>query len=180
VPQSTETIPDDVVMTDRQIVDWIVVSDRKHDRGGSTHFGVTLRLFSAYMGREMTVDQLKALTKAQAIDILFDEFCFKPKLHAIHDARVKLCAVDYAIHSGPAHAIKSLQWALQFSVADTDGEFGAQTQAALNAADPADIHRRMLAYRLRFLARLVSKDPTQADHIGWWNRIANLMELSAL
>lgn len=172
-------------MTDRQLVAWIIdrhegteFSDRKHDRGGPTKFGITLRLYSAYMGREMTVDALKELTKDLAIDILYSEFCFKPKLAAIHDERVKLCAIDFAIHSGPVHAVRSVQYGVSMTLPH-DGVLGALTQAGLNATDPAKVHRRMLAYRLRFLSDLVKNDPTQADHRGWWNRLANLIELPA-
>lgn len=172
-------------MTDRQIVAFIIdkhegheFTNRRNDRGGPTKFGITLKLYSAFMGREMTVDELKALTKDLAIDILYSEFAFKPKLVAIHDERVKLCAVDFAIHSGPVNAVRSLQDATALP-RPHDGVLGPLTQAALNSADPAKVHRRMLAYRLRFLADIVSKDKTQADHVGWWNRIANLIELPA-
>lgn len=173
-------------MTDRQLIDWVIekhesheFTDRKNDRGGATKWGITLRLFSAYMGREMPVEALKEMPRAMAIDILHSEFCFKPKLSALHDERVKLCAVDFAIHSGPVQAVRSLQYAADMA-APHDGVLGPQTQAALNVHDGAQIHRKMLAYRLRFLSDLVKRDPTQADHRGWWNRIANLMELPAL
>lgn len=173
-------------MTDRQMVDWIIekfegtkFTDRKNDRGGPTKFGVTLKLFSAFMGREMTVEALKSMERSMAIDILHSEFCFKPKLSAIHDERVKLCAIDFAIHSGPVQAVRSVQYASEMA-APHDGVLGPQTQAALNLAVAADVHRKMLAYRLRFLSDLVKADPTQADHRGWWNRIATLMELPAM
>lgn len=174
-------------MTDRQLVDWIIekheiqkgrptFTDRRNDRGGPTNWGVTLTLFSAFMGREMTVDALKAMERPMAVDILHSEFCFKPKLSTLHDERVKLCAIDFAIHSGAIRAVRSLQYAAGMS-APHDGVLGPQTQAALNLIDPAEVHRKMLAYRLRFLSDLVKEDPKQADHRGWWNRIANLMEL---
>ena len=170
-------------MNDRQMIAWIVdthedwtFTDRKHDRGGPTKFGITLKLFSTYMGREMTVDALKALPRDMAIDILHSEFCFKPKLTQIHNDRVKLCAIDCAIHSGPVVAVRSLQYAAAMS-GPHDGVLGPQTRAAVNAADANALHCRMLAFRLRFLSDLVKADPKQADHRGWWNRIANLMDL---
>lgn len=172
-------------MTDRQIVAWVIdkhegheFTNRKSDRGRETKYGITLKFFSDYMGRDMPVEALKEMTKDLAIDILYSEFAFKPKLVAIHDERVKLCAIDFAIHSGPVNAVRSLQDATAMP-RPHDGVLGPLTQAALNSADPAKVHRCMLAYRLRFLANIVSKDKTQADHVGWWNRIANLIELPA-
>lgn len=172
-------------MTDRKLIAWIVdtheghaFTDRKNDRGGPTKFGITLRLFNAYMGREMSVEALRNLTKDLAIDILNSEFCFKPKLAAIHDERIKLCAIDFAIHSGPVNAVRSVQYGITMTLPH-DGVLGPLTQAGLNASDPATVHRRMLAYRLRFLARLDAKDSSQDDFWGWYNRVANLMELPA-
>lgn len=171
--------------TDRQLVAWIIdthegseFTDRKHDRGGATKFGITWRLFNAYMGREMPIEALKELKKDLAIDILYSEFCFKPKLAAIHDSRVKLCAIDFAIHSGPINAVRSVQYGVRM-VQPHDGVLGPLTLAGLNAGDPGDVHRRMLAFRQRFLVRIVQDDPTQREHVGWWNRIANLLELPA-
>lgn len=172
-------------MTDRKLVEWIIdhhegheFTDKKNDRGRATKFGVTWRLLNAYMGREMPIEAVKELKKDLAIDILYSEFCFKPKLSAVHDSRVKLCAIDFAIHSGPVNAVRSVQYAVKMALPH-DGVLGPLTLAGLNSSNPSDVHRRMLAYRLRFLARLDAKDPTQDEFWGWYNRIANLMELPA-
>lgn len=169
-------------MTDRQFVAWVIdtheggFSDHPHDRGKQTKFGVTWAVFNAYMGREMPLEALRALTKDLAIDILYSEFCFKPRLSVIRDARVKLCAIDFSIHSGPTPAVRSVQYAL-FPKPPYDGVFGPVTQGALQRADPAEVHRAMLAYRVRFLTKLVARDKTQGVFSGWGNRIANLIEL---
>lgn len=170
-------------MTDRQLVDWIIerhergFSDDADDRGGATFNGITLRLFSSFMGREMTVDQLKALPRKMQVDILHSEFCFKPKLHLLIDARVKLCAMDFAIHSSPIRAVRSLQYGAGLDDELTDGVLGPKTLEAVNGADPATVHRRMLAYRMRFIAEAIRAHPTNLKFRGWWNRLANLVEL---
>ncbi len=165
------------------MVQWIIehhegseFTDRKNDRGGATRHGVTWRLFNAYMGREMPIEALKDLKKDLATDILHSEFCFKPKLSAIHDDRLRLCAIDFAVHSGPVTAVRGLQIAAGMT-SPHDGILGPVTQDAINRVDAGDMHRRLLAYRLRFLADIVSRDKTQAAHVGWWNRIANLIEI---
>ena len=89
-----------------------------------------------------------------------------------------ICAVDFAIHSGPVRAIQGLQYAAHMA-SPHDGVLGPQTQAAVNLCDAADTHRRLLAFRLRFLAKLDAKDKSQDDFWGWYNRVANLMELPA-
>lgn len=172
-------------MKDRDLVAWIIdrheghtFTDHPKDRGGATKFGVTWRVFNAYMGREMPIEALKELKKDLAIDILYSEFCFKPRLSMLHDERLKLCAVDCSIHSGPARAVRSLQYAV-FPGPPYDGDLGPITRNAILRADPAEVHRDMLAYRLRFLAKIVARDKSQSVFTGWWNRVANLIELPA-
>lgn len=173
-------------MTDRQLVTWIIdthegraFTDDKDDPGGATNFGITLRLFSAFMGREMTVEQLKAMPFTMAVDVLHSEFCFKPKLSELTDARVKLCAIDFAIHSSAVRAVRSLQYAAGMS-SPHDGVLGPQTREAVNAADPAVIHQRMLAFRMRFISEAIKANPKLGTkYRGFWNRLANLVELPA-
>ncbi|MGE0043691.1 MAG: glycosyl hydrolase 108 family protein [Vicinamibacterales bacterium] len=172
-------------MTDRDLVGFIIdrfeghaFTNAAHDRGGATRYGVTQALYSAYMRRPMTAADVKALTRPVAIDILHSEFCYKPGLSQVRDPLVRLCAVDFAIHSGPRPAVRSLQYAA-FPKPPYDGLWGPQTDAAVNGADGDEIRRWMLSYRLRFLGKVLARYPEQAKWAGWWNRVATLNELDA-
>lgn len=172
-------------MTDRQLVDWIIehhegveFTDDPDDRGGATKFGVTHRLFCNFMGRDMSIEALRDLPRKMAVDILHSEFCFKPKLSQLTDARVKLCAIDFAIHSNPIRAIRSLQYGAGM-LAPHDGILGPVTRTAVENTAPADVHHRMLAFRMRYIADVIKAHPTDGKFRGWWNRLANLVELPA-
>jgi lysozyme family protein len=171
-------------MTDRDLCRFIIdhfeghrYTDRPNDRGGPTRYGVTQALLSAFMGRPVTKDEMKALTLDLAIDVLHSEFCFKPKFYHVFDRLVRLCAIDFAIHSGAARGVRSLQYAA-LPGPPYDGVLGPITARAANTADPEQIRRDMIAYRQRFLAKVVAQHPSQLEHLeGWIARTTTLLEL---
>lgn len=170
-------------MTDRRLVGFIVDEfegrfvDHPADRGGPTNFGVTQALYEAVMGRPASRDEIRAMSRSLAMDILHSEFVHKPQFFRIADPLVRLCTVDHAVHSGPRHAVRALQYAV-LPRPPYDGVFGPVTATAANRADPAQVRRDMLAYRLRAWARLVANDQRQREFVGgWMNRVARLLEI---
>ena len=82
--------------------------------------------------------------------------------------------VDAGVHSGPKRAVQWLQSALGVMA---DGVIGAQTRAALAAADQGVLYGKVLGQRLRHLGRLITNDPKQsAFAAGWMNRMAEFVE----
>ncbi|MDP1607465.1 MAG: glycosyl hydrolase 108 family protein [Rhodocyclaceae bacterium] len=147
------------------------------DRGGATNFGVTAQTLGGWrkLGRAATVDEVKALTEAEARAIYRQQYITAPGFETItHPALLNLL-VDSAVHSGPKRAVQWLQMAL--GVAAADGVIGTRTRAAIAAADQETLYRKVLAQRLRHLGRLITDDPKQAAFAaGWMNRMAEFVE----
>jgi lysozyme family protein len=83
--------------------------------------------------------------------------------------------IDFAVNSGHPPAIKVLQSAL---AVHPDGVFGRKTRAALETCDRSATAKRVIAGRLRFLGRLVTKNPgkhAKQAH-GWMNRLGAMVE----
>jgi len=171
-------------MTDRDLVRAIVDCFEGHaytnhpaDAGGPTKFGVTQKLLASFLGRHVTADEVRHMGIDLAVDVLHSEFCFKPKLYEITNPLVKLCAVDFSVNSGAARGVRSLQYAV-FQKPPYDGVFGPLTKSAVNRAAPDQVRRDMLAYRIKFIGRLITRKPSQAVFAeGWMKRIAALQEL---
>lgn len=108
---------------------------------------------------------IKNLTRAQAIEIYFNDFWLASKADRLPGA-VAFSALDGAINSGPKRSIQWLQRAA--GVAD-DGLWGAVSAAAVSKADPNDLLLRYNAYRLDFMTRLRNWKDASA---GWARRIA--------
>lgn len=140
-------------------------SDHAADPGGKTRFGITEAVAreAGYRGdmRELPLDLAKRIYK--------DRYWDAVRADELPEA-VRYAVFDAAVNSGPRQAILWLQRAV--GVKD-DGIIGPQTLAAVRAADPERLLRRMLAQRLRFMTNLPNWGSFSR---GWARRIADLME----
>jgi len=140
-------------------------SDHPADPGGKTRYGITEAVARevGYRGdmRELPLDLAKRIYEDRYWDAVRAEELPEAIRYAVFDA---------AVNSGPRQATLWLQRAV--GVKD-DGIIGPQTLAAVRAADPERLLRRMLAQRLRFMAGLPN---WTAFGRGWARRIADLME----
>jgi lysozyme family protein len=141
-------------------------SDHPADRGGKTRFGITEAVARevGYRGdmRELPLDLAKRIYK--------DRYWGAVRAEELPEA-IRYAVFDAAVNSGPRQAIRWLQRAVG---AKDDGIIGPQTLAAVRAADPQALLRRMLAQRLRFMTNLPTW-PTFGR--GWARRISDLMEM---
>jgi lysozyme family protein len=141
-------------------------SNNPADPGGETMFGVTARVARAagYAGamKDLPLDTAKQIARKNYWDpYQCDQF----------DARVGFQVFDAAYNGG-----RPAQWLQQAAGVTADGVIGAQTVAAVHAADPLKIIMRFDAYRLQYLGNLPTW-PTFGH--GWANRIANNLLMGA-
>jgi lysozyme family protein len=134
-------------------------SNNPKDPGGETMFGVTARVARAhgYTGamRDLPLSFARAIAKAAYWDpYRCDEM----------PAQVAFQVLDAAYNGGhPA------QWLQQAAGVTADGVIGPKTIAAVNAAEPAALCARFVAYRLQYLTDLPTW-PTFGR--GWARRMA--------
>ncbi len=83
------------------------------DAGGPTNYGITLKLFRVYKPAA-TIENLKAMTKAQAYSIYEEEFYIKTGIKLIFPISQHITeeVLDTAANVGPVHAIRFLQRSL--------------------------------------------------------------------
>jgi hypothetical protein len=140
-------------------------SDHKDDPGGKTRYGVTEAVAreAGYRGdmRELPLDLAQRIYKERYWDAVQAESL---------PADVRYIVFDGAVNSGVAQSAKWLQRAC--GVKD-DGVIGPQTIRAANALSPDGLKRKILAQRLRFMAKLPN---WPAFGRGWANRICDLLE----
>lgn len=131
------------------------VSDAR-DPGGETKFGISKRQYPNLDIKNLTIDEAKAIYRADYwARVRGDEFTFP----------VALALFDYAVNSGVETAIRSAQKALDLKV---DGLLGPVTFAAIDNAEPEDFVSALQAERLLSLTRLTSFDTFGR---GWTRRI---------
>ncbi len=136
------------------------------DRGKATNWGIIQDTLSCWRREEVTVQDVKDLTRDEASEIYEDMYIRKPNFHKIEDEALLGLVVDCGVNSGPLSASKWLQKAAEV---EQDGIVGSKTLRAVNV-DPKIIFKRLVLIRMEFYCRIVQKDPTQAKFLWGWIR----------
>jgi lysozyme family protein len=136
------------------------------DPGGPTNLGVTQSTLAMFLGRPVTIAEVRALTPEKVAPI----YKLKYWDHVSGDdlpIGVDLAVYDFGVHSGPSRGVIGLQRALKLA---DDGKLGPVTLAATNAANPQDLINGICDERLAFLKQLKVFQKFKA---GLTNRVAN-------
>jgi len=151
-------------------------SDHKADRGGPTKYGVTLATLSSYLGRPATKDDVKALTKHTAFEILYRFYYEVPDIDMLPESIQPIMA-DMSVNHGPRKSISMLQDVLTtcaLNVGPIDGHCGQRTQSAARKCwDDIgnDLINKLVNRRIALYHNIVKDDPSQLKFIsGWVNR----------
>lgn len=142
-------------------------SDHADDPGGATNLGITIGTLSDYRGRKVTKDEVRALTRAEAMEIYRKNYWLPSSCDHL-PAGVDFCVMDAAVNSGPGRAAKWLQRAVG---AKADGKIGAKTLAAVETVPSATTIERMCDDRLAFLKGLAH---WRSFGRGWSNRVSSV------
>ena len=169
-------------MTDEDVLSEILAReagfvDDPLDKGGATNHGITQATLSAWRGKPVSVEDVKALGVSEARSILRDRYLVKPGIDKLASPELRSAVLDWSVNSGPVNAIKVLQRAVDVP---EDGVMGPLTIRTANAENGRKVAMLVHCQRLKFLGRLVTNNPTQAKFAaGWLNRVASQMETLA-
>lgn len=172
------------------IIDHIVdiegpFNHRKADTGGATAFGITIATLSKERGRQVSVEEVRNLTKEEARQIYYRRYVLDHNFEKI--AEDDLCAfvVDCGVQFGQDEAAEWLQTACNMLGSDlkVDGICGPRTIEAVNSKDPRAVYLLVLSLRLRKRGRVIADDARRRGHVaaqaqnahGWANRDADYL-----
>ena len=97
------------------------------DPGGATMKGVTLKTYSAHLGRQATVEELKAIPEEHLLTIYGQGYWDKCRCDDLPSG-LDVCVFDWAVNSGPRRAVMALQ---ELAGVTPDGDVGPKTLAAV-------------------------------------------------
>jgi lysozyme family protein len=138
-------------------------------RPGCTNLGVTQRAWEEYIGRKVTHDEMRALTRTE-VDPFYRALYWDSVRADELPALIRYAVFDAGVNSGPATAIRWLQQAVG---ATPDGVLGPKTLAAIHELNHDATLRRMLAKRL---TAMTSMSGWPSFSRGWARRVATLLE----
>lgn len=143
-------------------------SQHRLDPGGATNRGVTKRAWEAYVGRKVTVDDIKRLTVEDVTPFYRDRYWIPGLPNG-----VDYVVFDASVNSGPHRASR---WLQECVGAIPDGVVGMRTLAAVDLVEPRDLIVEYCARRMEFL-----RDLSIWGTFGkGWSRRVNEVEATAL
>jgi hypothetical protein len=139
------------------------------DSGGATRYGITISTLSAWRGGEVTVDDVKKLTKAEAADIYAAEYWLKPGIDSL-PIGLMAHTMDAAVNCGPRTGVKMLQQALNSLGAGIreDGLVGPATRSACQKYPEAEIHNKLVDVRVKFYKDLAARRGKDRKFLRGW------------
>lgn len=155
------------------------------DPGGATNKGVTMGTFKTcarqYLGIEPTLENLKALTDAQAGKIYKPLYWDKVRGDEIELQDLANIVFDFQVNAG-ASASKLLQRVLNDLGAKpplaVDGDIGQVTMTALKGMNATEVYRRYKQGRIDYYNNLAAQRPALGKFLkGWLNRVNSFPDL---
>ncbi|TJZ89704.1 hypothetical protein FA743_18015 [Paracoccus gahaiensis] len=149
------------------------------DRGGATNMGITIGTLADWRGKDVTVEDVRNLTRAEADEI------FRARYYAIcrcgeMPERMAMTVYNCAVLSGPKTAIKFVQEAFNLlgltvdgSRLTVDGILGRLTMGAVQKTDASVLAEAFMDQHEKYLRGL---DTFSVFGAGWLNRMAALRE----
>lgn len=171
--------------------------DNKHDPGGATNFGISLRYLQARgdldgdgfldgdidRDGDVDADDIVAMDEQAAGVFYKTGFWYPGKYGLIDDQELATKAFDLGVNMGIKQGAKCIQRALQATGADVkdDGAIGPATIAAINAADPsvvlaatrseaAGFYRALILRNSALRKRMVDVPDFSVFKTGWLRR----------
>jgi lysozyme family protein len=138
-------------------------SDHPDDPGGITNLGVTLATYEQWVGRAVTIDEMKALTVKDVAPIYKDRYWDAVRGDDLPSG-VDWSVFDWAVNSGPGRASRALQRIVGVTA---DGKIGPVTLKAVHDMKADKIIDKMYDARQHFYEQLSTFDTFGR---GWTRR----------
>lgn len=171
--------------------------DNKHDPGGATNYGISLRYLQARgdldgdgfddgdidRDGDVDADDIKAMDEADAAQFYKTGFWYPGKYGLINDQALSTKAFDLGVNMGVRQGAKCVQRALKAAGNDVvdDGAIGPVTLAAINDGDPllllaatrseaAGFYRALILRNAALRKRMVDVPDFSVFKKGWLRR----------
>jgi lysozyme family protein len=110
------------------------------DPGGMTNLGVTKKVYEEYLGREVTEDEMRALTQEDVAPLYKKNYWDRVRGDDLPSG-LDWSVFDWAVNSGPARSARALQTCIG---ATPDGAIGPNTLKQLSKFNPKEVVYQML------------------------------------
>ena len=150
--------------------------NHKNDRGGATNWGITIGVYSKWLGRPASVAEVREMDVATAMKIYKKWYWDILALDNVASDIVAAAIFDQGVNRGVTTVAKAVQRIV--GVTD-DGQIGSKSLAAINAQDELALLKRIADNAQAAYRRIIAANPSQkVFEKGWNNRVKALRELA--
>ena len=144
--------------------------NHSRDPGGHTNLGVTKKVYEKWVGRQVSIDEMKALTPEIVAPIYKKNYWDKMKLDDVEIAGLDFFLFDFAVNSGPGRSAKYIQ---KLAKVTADGAIGPISVRAINNLEASAAIEEIYDMRQQFYERL---DTFDTFGRGWTSRNKQVKE----
>lgn len=154
------------------------------DAGHATNFGISAVTLSQYRKKEITVDDVKNLTKEEAAAIYFSFYWLPNRCSEIEQPAIAIAIFDASILFGVVTTAMYAQEAVNAAKRasgreiEVDGVIGRRTLTALATVDPVLFVRYFRTLLLQRIESIITKHPkNEKFRLGWNSRVDRFLNL---
>ena len=160
---------------------WPAFTDDPNDAGGPTKGGITLPALSAFLGRQATIDELRALPDETAVTLYERNYIVRCGFNKITSIKLRTAVVDMAVlfgQTGSEVAIEQAAFVLEnANRLPHNGVIDDYDAAVINQQEPRALINRLSVVRIKHHADVVHARPDQVKYLrGWDNRACEFIE----
>lgn len=144
-------------------------TNNPNDAGGATNFGITKKVYEDFIGREVSVDEIRNMPEGNAYQIYKENYWDAIGGDYITEFSCAYVIFDQAVNRGVSSALK--QACRTVGISETGG-VNSFVIKSINEYDPYMFVQEYLMYSEDFYNALVAQKPTNNVFLkGWLNRV---------
>ncbi len=148
--------------------------DDKQDAGGITAYGISYRFYKSKLNPSATADDIKRLTREDAISIYKTYFWDKAPFVEIHSQKLCNKLFDLSVNCGLSHSVGFLQKGINDAFGQhlvIDGQLGAKTLHMANELDSTIVYAALVAQAEIYYRDIATRANNQKYLNGWLHRL---------
>lgn len=144
------------------------------DTGGATNWGITQKTYEQFIGRPVTVEEIRRMPKGNAVAIYKEKYWDAVAGDKLSSYAIAFVLFDQGVNRGPKRAIKQAQRVIG---AYQDGIIGPKTISALNSVKEKDFLDQYLIQSENAYRAIATANPSQNVFLkGWLHRVDSLRD----
>lgn len=151
-------------------------ANNENDSGGATNWGISTPVYSAWLGRPATVDDVRMMPYSVAKKIYAQNYWAVIKGDSITSQDLATVFMDLSVLRGVNAATKAMQKVLGLK---QDGIIGPVSMAAINATSVGMLMYGFQRECVAAFCRIVQAKPSQVEFLSnWTSRVLELNPVS--